>query len=161
MKNIPDSLIEAIHASGFKAALVVTGGGSGAVHALLSRAGASRFVLEAQIPYSPEALTDYLGEAPAQSCSEESAQQLATRALSRASSLTPQSSRLVIGIACTAALHTTRVRKGSDRAFIGLRSAEKEACHTLNLSQGSRTEQERIVSETLLNLIAEFIGIEN
>ncbi len=159
MKNFSDSLIEGIHASGFKAALVVTGGGSEAVHALLSRSGASRFVLEAQIPYSPEALSDYLGEAPAQSCSEETARCLAVRALEKASHLTPSSS-LPVGIACTAALHTNRERKGSDRAFICIRSAEKEIRHMLDLSPGSRMEQEGVVSEMLLGLIAGFVGVE-
>ena len=160
MNHVPESLVEAIQASGFNAAMVVTGGGSGAIHALLSHPGASRFLIEAQIPYSPEALSVYLGEAPSESCSEGTAKKLATRALERASSLKPQTSNLIIGIACTAALQTNRERKGNDRAFICIQSSEKELLHKIELAPGSRTDQENIVSEMLLGLIAEFVGAE-
>lgn len=159
MNHVPESLVEAIQASGFNAAMGVTGGGSGAIHALLSHPGASRFLIEAQIPYSPEALGAYLGEAPSQSCSEETARQLAARALERASSLKPHLSNL-IGVACTAALQTNRERKGSDRAFICIQSSEKELLHKIELAPGSRTDQENIVSEMLLGLIASFVGAE-
>ena len=161
MNHVPESLVEAIQASGFKAAFVVTGGGSGAIHALLSHPGASRFLIEAQIPYSPEALSVYLGEAPSQFCSEETARQLAARALEHASSLTPHPSPLNIGIACTAALQTTRERKGSDRAFICIQSSDKELLHKLELSPGNRAEQENVVSEMLLGLMAGFVGAED
>ena len=44
-------LISALHASGRKAALAITGGGSGAVDELLRVPGGSRLLIEAQIPY--------------------------------------------------------------------------------------------------------------
>jgi len=160
MSHVPESLVEAIQASGFNAAMVVTGGGSGAIHALLSHPGASRFMIEAQIPYSSEALGTYLGETPSQSCSEETARQLAAKALERASSLKPHLSNL-IGVACTAALQTNRERKGSDRAFICIQSSKKEVLHKLELAPDRRVDQENIVTEKLLKLIAEFVGVED
>jgi nicotinamide mononucleotide (NMN) deamidase PncC len=160
MNGHQDKLIETIQASGYQAAIVVTGGGSGAVHALLSHPGASRFVLEASIPYSDNALTEYLGEVPASACSEETATRLAACALNRASRITDHASH-AIGVACTAALQTNRIRKGKDRAFICLQSSERRRVQRIDLEPGTRAEQEGILSVELLKLIAEFIGQES
>ena len=51
---------EGILASGHRLAVVTTGGGSQTVHYLLNHPGASRAVLEVQIPYCQRALVDYL-----------------------------------------------------------------------------------------------------
>jgi nicotinamide mononucleotide (NMN) deamidase PncC len=163
MEGDKDSLIETIQSSGFKAAIVVTGGGSGAVHALLSHPGASRFVVEAQIPYSPEAMFDYLGENLEQACSSMAAVTLARRAFERALvfSLSSKASFPILGIACTSALQTNRERKGEDRAFVCIKSRRKEVARTLEVSPGSRAEQEAELSDTFLNLIAEFLGEES
>ncbi|MBM4438059.1 MAG: hypothetical protein FJ029_12695, partial [Actinobacteria bacterium] len=58
------SLIDQIHAGRTMAALAVTGGGTGALAALLRRPGGSRTALEAHVPYSAPALAAYLGAAP-------------------------------------------------------------------------------------------------
>ena len=160
MKGEHDSLIEGIQNSGHKAAFVVTGGGSGAVHALLSHPGASRFVLEAQVPYSPPAMFDYLGEKLDGFCSEIAAQTMAERAYERAMIFTlPHGDESpILGIACTAALQTTRERKGADRAFFCIKSRKRETVRKLELEPGSRAEQEEIVSTALLNFIADFLG---
>src|SRR6188508_491023 len=56
-------LISAVHASGRKAALAITGGGSGAVGELLRVPGGSRLLIEAQVPYDElvPAGTDLVG----------------------------------------------------------------------------------------------------
>jgi hypothetical protein len=163
MNGISEHQIEAIQSSGYKAAIVVSGGGSGAVHALLVHPGASRFVLEAQIPYSPEAMFGYLGETLGQFCSAEAAAVMAERALERALvfSLSTGNNVPLLGISCTAALQTTRVRRGNDRAFICLKSRREKMVREVELSPGSRAEQEGEVSTALLNLIAEFVGRES
>lgn len=162
MKGERNSLIERIHGSGHKAALIVTGGGSGAVHALLSHPGASRFILESQIPYSPSAMQDYLGEKLDGFCSEDAAKTMAERAYERALIFTlPQGDvHPILGIACTAALQTNRERKGADRAFFCIKSRKKEEVRTLELKPGSRAEQEEAVSAALLEFIADFLGVE-
>ena len=66
-------LISALHASGRKAALAITGGGSGAVGELLRVPGGSRLLIEAQVPYDELALAAFLGFAPAQACSSDTA----------------------------------------------------------------------------------------
>lgn len=161
MKGEHDSLIEEIQGSGHKAALVVSGGGSGAVHTLLSHPGASRFVLEAQIPYSPPAMFDYLGEKLDGFCSEIAAQTLAERAYERALifTLPDGAAPPILGISCTAALQTTRERKGSDRAFFCIKSRKRETVRMLEVEPGSRAEQEEVVSTELLQFIAEFLRV--
>lgn len=130
------------------------------MHALLLHPGASRFVLEAQVPYSPEAMFDYLGENVPQFCSAEAATTMAERAFERALvfSLSSNAGFPILGISCTAALQTNRERKGSDRTFICLKSRKKEVVRELELSPGSRIEQDEEVSRVLLCMIAEFVG---
>ncbi len=160
MPAIADNLIEAIHSSGYKTAIVATGGGSGAVHALLSHPGASRFVFEAQIPYSPEAMFDYLGESLDSYCSAKAAATMAGRAFERALvfSLSSKTENPIIGISCTAALQTNRERKGSDRAFACIKSRRETMVRELAVPVGSRMEQEVAVSKALLECLAEFLG---
>lgn len=159
MNGISDHQIEAVQASGYRAALVVAGGGIGAVHALLLHPGASRFVMEVQVPYSPEAMFDYLGENVPQFCSAEAAATMAERAFERALvfSLASNAAFPILGISCTAALQTNRERKGSDRAFICIKSRKEEITRKLELLPGSRGEQEAAVSHVLLNMIAEYV----
>jgi len=150
-----DRVVEALQSSGYKAAMVVCGGGSGAVHALLSRPGASRFVLEVQIPYSPEALAAYLGKIPAQSCSEATVKSMAEKALERAVEL---QGSCPLGVACTAALQTNRVRRGGDRAFLCFQTLEKRFLQRVEIVPGSRSFQESGLSDVLLRGLAGFLG---
>ena len=76
-------LISALHASGRKAALAITGGGSGAVGELLRVPGGSRLLVEAQVPYDALALAAFLGFAPAQACSSDTAIAMAQTARAR------------------------------------------------------------------------------
>ncbi len=147
-------LIEAIQSSGFKACLVVSGGGSGAVHELLRHPGASRFVLDVRIPYSREAMHEFLGETPVSYCSEATARKMAETAFSHAARFTDQP----LGIACTAALKTAAEREDPDRAFICFQSAEKQVFHGLEVDGETRELQEQELSETLLEKLAAFLG---
>src|SRR5690348_12475225 len=88
-------LISQLHASGCKAALAITGGGSGAVGELLRIPGGSRLLIEAQVPYDTLALATFLGFAPAQACSADTAIAMARRARARAVRLVPAGTKLV------------------------------------------------------------------
>src|SRR5947209_17006565 len=96
-------LIAGLHASGRKAALAITGGGSGAIGELLRVPGGSRLLIEAQVPYDERALVMFLGFAPAQACSSDTAIAMAQAARARAAKLTPAGTDLV-GLGATAAL---------------------------------------------------------
>src|SRR5712691_2669546 len=102
-------LIVSLHNHAFPCVLAVTGGGAGALAALLGVPGASRTVLEALVPYHPNALADFLGFAPTQACSAETAQAMARRAFDRARKLSPGIG--VAGVGCTASLATDRPKR--------------------------------------------------
>ena len=148
--------IDKIITSGFRASFSVTGGGSGAVHALLSTPGASRFVADVRIPYSPEALEHFLGEVPEQAVSCNTAKKLADAGFVNFESriLNP------VSISCTAALQTDRKRRGDDRAFICIKTQDRETLYALYFSEASRAEQEELLSGWLLTLIAQAVGAE-
>src|SRR4029450_11310116 len=110
-------LISALHASGCKAAVAITGGGSGAVGELLRVAGGSRLLIEAQVPYDPLALATFLGFAPAQACSADTAIAMARSVRARAARLGAAGTDLV-GLGATAALVSDRPRKGEHRFHI-------------------------------------------
>lgn len=165
--------IERILNSGFRAVLVTAGGGSSALNALLTTPGASRFVVEAHVPYSPEALERFLGENPEHSVSPATACKLAEVAFrSQVSDLPlplvaadasyrplPSAVRF-LSVSCTAALQTDRERRGEDRAFICIKTAEAEKGYALYFSKTSRAEQEALLSDWLLTLISQAAGAE-
>src|SRR5438094_6499563 len=109
--------ISALHASGRKAALAITGGGSGAIGELLRVPGGSRLLIEAQIPYDERALAAFLGFAAAQACSADTAIAMAQAARARAARLVPAGTDLV-GLGATAALVSARPRRGEHRFHI-------------------------------------------
>src|SRR5215469_4995998 len=92
--NPPDAawhqLISALHASGRKTALAITGGGSAAIGELLRVPGGSRLLIEAQVPYDARALALFLGFAPTQASSADTAIAMARSARARAARLAPQ-----------------------------------------------------------------------
>lgn len=115
-------LISALHASGCKAALAITGGGSGAIGALLRVPGGSRLLTEAQVPYDEQALATYLGFTPTQAASADTAIAMARTARARAARLAPAGSDLV-GLGATAALVSDRPRRGEHRFHIAFANA--------------------------------------
>src|SRR5437870_11139476 len=88
-------LIAKLHASGRKAVLAITGGGSGAIAELLRVPGGSRLLIEAQVPYDALALANFLGFAPAQASSADTAIAMAQGARVRAERLMPAGTDLV------------------------------------------------------------------
>ena len=110
-------LISSVQASGPKAALAITGGGSGAISELLRVPGGSRLLIEAQVPYDEQALAAFLGFAPAQASSADTAVAMAIASRVRASRLVPAGTDLV-GLGATAALVSDRPRRGEHRYHI-------------------------------------------
>ncbi|MEX2558991.1 MAG: CinA family protein, partial [Pirellulales bacterium] len=78
------SFIRQLHATGTRLVLAVTGGGSGAISALLEVPGASRTVLEAVVPYSAQALADRAGVTPELFASARTARSMAMAGYQRA-----------------------------------------------------------------------------
>jgi hypothetical protein len=153
-------LISALHASGRKAALAITGGGSGAVGDLLRIPGGSRLLIEAQVPYDALALAAFLGFAPAQACSSDTAIAMAQSARARAAKLVPAGTDLV-GLGATAALVSDRPRKGEHRFHVAFANSAGIAHCTCVMAKGrrDRAAEEDLVSRAIVLWLARACGI--
>jgi len=163
-------LISALHASGRKAALAITGGGSGAVGELLRVPGGSRLLIEAQVPYDALALAAFLGFAPAQACSSDTAIAMARTVRARAARLVPSTGVGVgtdlvgpdlVGLGATAALVSDRPRKGEHRFHIAFANAAQIAHCTCVMAKGrrDRAAEEDLVSRAIVLWLARACGI--
>lgn len=153
-------LISTVHASGRKAALAITGGGSGAIGELLRVPGGSRLLIEAQVPYDPLALAAFLGFAPAQACSADTAIAMARSIRAHAARLVPADTDLV-GLGATAALVSDRPRRGEHRFHIAFANAAGIAHCTAVMAKGERDRaaEEDLVSRAIVLWLAQACGI--
>jgi hypothetical protein len=153
-------LISTVQASGHKAALAITGGGSGAIGELLRVPGGSRLLLEAQVPYDALALAAFLGFAPAQACSADTAIAMARSVRAHASGLVPADTDL-IGLGATAALVSDRPRRGEHRFHIAFASSFRIAHCTGVMAKGrrDRAAEEDLVSRSIVLWLAHACGV--
>jgi hypothetical protein len=153
-------LISAVHASGRKAALAITGGGSGAIGELLRVPGGSRLLIEAQVPYDEQALATFLGFAPAQACSADTAIAMARSVRARAARLVPAGTDLV-GLGATAALVSDRPRRGEHRFHIAFANSAGIAHCTGVMAKGrrDRAAEEDLVSRAIVLWLAKACGV--
>lgn len=153
------ALIDAVHASGRQCVVAVTGGGHGAITALLNVPGASRTLLEAIVPYGEQALVDFLGRRPEHFCTAETARQMARRAYTRATWLS--SNHDLVGVGCTASLTTDRPKRGEHRMHVAVRTLLCTVTTSLVLAKDARDREgeETIVDTVLLNALAETCGL--
>ena len=158
-------LISTLHASGRKAALAITGGGSGAVGELLRVPGGSRLLIEAQVPYDALALAAFLGFAPEQACSSDTAIAMARTVRARAARLVRAGTDLVgpdlVGLGATAALVSDRPRKGEHRFYIAFANSAGIAHCTCVMAKGrrDRAAEEDLVSRAIVLWLARACGI--
>lgn len=155
-------LLAGVHASPIMVVIVVTGGGAQAIADLLAVPGASKTVLEALVPYSDRSLLEFLGASPTQAVSTDTAAAMARAAYQRARRLCDNSETSVLGLSCTATLVTDRPKKGEHRAHVGLCNETNTSVYSLTLTKGARDRQgeERVVSNLLLNTLAEACGMQ-
>jgi nicotinamide mononucleotide (NMN) deamidase PncC len=153
-----DDAIAAIHRSGRPFVIALTGGGSGVIGRLLRVPGGSRSVLEAVVPYSWNALIDWLGGKPDQACSAETARAMAMASWMRARKLaegTPVEQ--LLGVGSTASLASDRPKRGAHRLFAAFQTAD--ATHTISVEfekgARSRAEEEDLCVELLLAALAQ------
>jgi nicotinic acid mononucleotide adenylyltransferase len=153
-------LISALHASGRKAALAITGGGSGAISELLRVPGASRLLIEAQVPYDALALAAFLGFAPEQASSADTAIAMARNVRARAARFMPAATDPV-GLGATAALVSDRPRRGEHRFHIAFADSARTAHCTGVLAKGrrDRAAEEDLVSRAIVLWLAHACGV--
>ncbi|MBI1903782.1 MAG: hypothetical protein HYS13_21980 [Planctomycetia bacterium] len=160
-------LVEKLHAGPASFALAITGGGSLAISHLLTVPGASRTVLECVVPYDEAALESFLGGTPEHYCSARTARAMAVVALLRALGYAKARPRgadaptIVAGVSCTAGLATNRPKRGPHRAHLAVQTLGETITQTVQLSKGARSrgEEEQLVAEFVLSLMAETAGI--
>lgn len=171
------TLIGRIHAAPQQAVIVATGGGASAISELLGVPGGSRTLLEAVVPYSAEALTEWLRRRPEQFCVEETALAMAAVADERAKTLSASQrgsrmqegtavadelSGLLIGVACTASLVSDRPKKGEHRAYVATQTRGETVTYSLILEKGARqrADEERLVGHLILQALARAAGLD-
>ena len=155
------TIVERVHASGRRVVLAVTGGGSGAIAELLRVPGGSRTLVEAIVPYSPDALVDFLGHEPEQACSAATAVAMARRALARGARRSGPGA-LLVGAGVTASLVTDRPKHGDHRCHIAVTDGGRVDVVSIVLDRGARdraAEEDLVARATLLTL-ARACGID-
>lgn len=141
---------EALHRSPWQGVFYVTGGGSELLSELLTTPGASATVLEARVPYAAAALTDLLGRAPEQACSDATARGMAMAAFQRARALGADPA---FGFACTASLASNRRKRGAHRAHVAVQT--ESATYGAHLTfEDDRAVEERQLVELLWHALA-------
>jgi len=155
------AVIKQIHDSAHKLVFEFTGAGSLALFELHSVAGSSRTILEATDRYAANSMVDLLGHAPEQFVSRATAIAMAAQAYRRAMRLA-EPGTACLGVACTAAIATDRVRRGEDRCWIAVRDHVGVTSYGLVMIKAARDRlgEEQVVSRLLLQAIAKACGIE-
>ena len=153
-------MIAELHARLPRSVLAITGGGAGVLGQLLALPGGSRWLLEAVIPYSAGAMSEFLGQPPIQACSRETADAMARRALDRARWLAP--GETVLGLGCTASLASDRPKKGEHRVHLTLMTDRRTSQWSLTLAKRARDRaaEEEVVDSLILHALAEVAGLE-
>ena len=151
--------VRALHDGPHRGVFHVTGGGALLLADLLATPGASQTVLEAAVPYSPQALAERLGGAPERACCGTTARDLAMSAYLRARALGGGGHGFGFGI--TASLATRRPKRGEHRAHFALQTAAATHTWTLRLAKGagSRGEEERQVADAALTALATALNL--
>lgn len=160
-------IIEQVHAAPHRLVLEFAGAGSLALWWLHSVAGSSRTLLEATDRYSPAALADVLGGAPAQAVAVPTALAMAGHAYQRAQALgggvlVQGQAVPLLGVACTAAIATDYQKRGEHRCVVAVRQAAGSHTYTLQLGKGlrERAGEEAMVSRLLLHALARACGLD-
>lgn len=154
------NLVANLHSASLKIVLAVTGGGAACISDLLTVPGASKTVLEVVVPYSSSSLKELLGKSPNQAVSLATAREMASACLERAGILDPGNIE-VAGVACPAALTTSRSRRGDNQAWVVVSTHEKNYEFHLELDKDvdKRVDEDRIVSDMLLKSIGIAMGV--
>lgn len=149
-------MINQILNSGYKACLVITGGGTGVITRLLENGGGSKFLEAAFVPYSKSVQEAYLGKMIDRCVSRETVEDLAQRAYDP---LMPLYFKNGIGVAASAKLISNNDRP--DREYLlcmSIVTFNKKEYYEFSPSSKTRIEQERECEEFILQKILAFIN---
>ena len=156
-------LIQKIHQSKYKITFVSSGGGTNAISSLLKVPGASNTVLESYIPYSKKSMDLFLNRKPDHYCSLNTSLSMAANAYKKCMQIDSEyKTKYFIGISVTASLATTYTKIGDHKFYISVQTESFTKSIECILIKGSRTreEEEQLITEYVLSLVAECCGIE-
>jgi len=156
-------LIQKIHESKYRITFVSSGGGTNAISSLLKVPGASNTVLESYIPYSKKSMDLFLNRKPDHYCSLNTSLSMAANAYKKCMQIDPEyKKKYLIGISVTASLATTYTKIGNHNFYISVQTESFTKSIECLLIKGSRSreEEEQLITEYVLSLVAECCGIE-
>ena len=161
MNDDIQKLIESLHSTDTMTSLVIAGAGTRAISWILGVAGASRTVLDIQVPYASSAMIRYIGSEPQQYVSEDASLDLARSAYYRAVELRDGDTP-VVGVSCTATIATDRPKRGDHRCHVSTYDESSCRTATLTLTKGLRTRdgEDDVVSRVILNEMAESFELD-
>ena len=153
--------IRAIHRSPTMAVVIASGGGAGSLAWLLGTEGASRTLLDVQVPYSAAAMGDLLGGIPDSAVSAAVAEDIARAAYARALGLRSDEAP-VVGIGATAAIASDRPKRGSHRCFVAACTDAATTVYGLTFVKGlrDRRAEDEAVSRLIVSALAQACGVE-
>ncbi len=160
--NARIELVQRLHALPHCGVFAVTGGGAVLLADLLTVPGASATVLEARVPYAERALAEFVGAAPEQACSVQTACDMAMASFQRACSLAPDAPQHRFGFGCTASLATTSPKRGDHRAHIALQTVADTRTWSITFTKGARDRaaEERLLADIALSALAETFALQ-
>ena len=156
------NLIRKIHESKYKIIYVSSGGGTNAVSSFLKVPGASNTILESYIPYSKKSMDLFLNKKPDHYCSLNTCLSMSANAYKKCMQIEQKiNTKYLIGVAVTASLATTYNKIGDHKFYIAVQtdSYTKSISCILEKNKRSREEEEELITEYVLALIAESCGI--
>jgi nicotinamide mononucleotide (NMN) deamidase PncC len=156
-------LIQKIHESKYRITFISSGGGTNAISSLLKVPGASNTVLESYIPYSKKSMDLFLNRKPDHYCSLNTSLSMAANAYKKCMQIDPEyKKKYLIGISVTASLATTYTKIGDHKFYISVQTESFTKSIECLLIKGSRSreEEEQLITEYVLSLVAECCGIE-
>ena len=122
-------------------------------------------MIDAQVPYARAALDNYVGFEAEQHVSRDEALIMANRAWKRAAALSEMSDFDVplVGLSCTAAIATDRLRRGENRAHIAWDDGTRVIAYSIVLKKGCRERagEEKLCSAIILNALAEACSVND
>ena len=156
-------LIQKIHESKYRITFVSSGGGTNAISSLLKVPGASNTVLESYIPYSKKSMDLFLNRKPDHYCSLNTSLSMAANAYKKCMQIDPEyKKKYLIGISVTASLATTYTKIGDHKFYISVQTESFTKSIECLLIKGSRSreEEEQLITEYVLSLVAECCDIK-
>ncbi|WP_340818682.1 hypothetical protein [Methanolobus sp. WCC4] len=157
--------IQMIHGSPHHIVLIITGGGTEAIGELLRHGKGSTTLLEANVPYSREALIDLIGKEPSSYASPKTAKDMAMSAYRRALFLnrdTERDKKELIGIGVTCKLTKGEdERKGrKHEVHLAYQSYNRTGVSSFFLKESAtREEQEKIAATLIIDKIADICAL--